>query len=925
MTVNALADAATRTEIHFAGLPLWVFLLLASALVVVVVLGYRRDRGLAPVWVGRVLTALRAAAVILLLAVFLEGALRRVGEEVLEKEVLFVLDGSRSMALEDGFRPAWQKAREAQALGLLPEGREVSFERAAAAIPDLKEATALSSGWDRMRAWGESHGVPRAELDAAIGQVTVRLEAARESAAGSGGAGSREMEELRKVLESLQRRLDEALLSGGTGSARPALSKLEGVGRLDLARAILTGALPGAGGGPAGGSGPGGGDAPLRRIARRFRIAAAVLGRGPEEPAVEAGALPEVRPNGAWTDLTPIADLAARRGREALAGVVLITDGRHNHGKRPDEAARALGELGIPLFALGTGSEEEPQDLRLEEVDAAGKVFGGDQVRVDVALASVGLGELPVPIRISEGERTVTEVTVKAPGGLSHHPVEFAAPKEGSSGPRKYTASFPLQPGEVTAANNSRDFWVNVLTEKARVLLLDGGPRWEYRYVKNVLGRDPNVKLDSFLLTRPPDRRLPPDFPRDRESLFQYDVVMIGDVEASVFAREDLQALRDFVAARGASLVLIAGERAMPYDYAGTPLEDLLPVRLRRPPPPPGEGAALARAGFRPRLTAEGERSPITRLVPGREPNRELWSRLPSLEWFAPALGAKSSASVLAALPDEFLGPASGADWGGKGAMLPERDRDSRGALLAILPVAAGRVLYSGLDSTWKWRFPQGDQLIARFWGQLVRWGASERLPAGDDHVRIGTDEVRYQAPARVNVRALVQASEGKPLEDAVVDAVVRHAGGSERRLRLEPIPQSGGLYRGSLEVEVGPGGAGIGEYSVRVEVAGLAGYTERPDRTRATFQVEEAPSPEAGDLSRDVALLKELARRSGPGGCYLPIDRAGELPDLLPERSVKKERVTTVEQWVLAWPLLLLFAALVGAEWCLRKRYDLA
>src|SRR5262245_41838629 len=172
-----------RTEIRFAGLPLWAFLLLASALLFLVVLGYRRDRGLAPVWVGRVLTALRAAAVLLLLAIFLEGALRRVSEEVLRKELLLVLDASQSMALEDGFRPAWQKAREAAALGLLPPGsREVTCERSRAALPDLKAAGVPAEGWERVRAWAAAHGVAREEIEGAIAEVTARFDAARNSA-----------------------------------------------------------------------------------------------------------------------------------------------------------------------------------------------------------------------------------------------------------------------------------------------------------------------------------------------------------------------------------------------------------------------------------------------------------------------------------------------------------------------------------------------------------------------------------------------------------------------------------------------------------------------------------------------------------------------------------------------------------------------
>ena len=67
-----------------------------------------------------------------------------------------------------------------------------------------------------------------------------------------------------------------------------------------------------------------------------------------------------------------------------------------------------------------------------------------------------------------------------------------------------------------------------------------------------------------------------------------------------------------------------------------------------------------------------------------------------------------------------------------------------------------------------------------------------------------------------------------------------------------------------------------------------------------------------------DESLLGQLAEE------FTERVRAGELPDLIPDRTVRKEESSTTEQWSLAWPLLILFAALVTAEWILRKRWRL-
>src|SRR5206468_2685151 len=301
--------------------------------------------------------------------------------------------------------------------------------------------------------------------------------------------------------------------------------------------------------------------------------------------------------------------------------------GNHHAADDPREAARSLASLSVPWIPIGVGSLEAPPDVALEGIDATGKVFADDEVTAQVTVAASGLPALDLPIRISEGEKLVKEIVASIPAGqeTTRIPVSFPA---GAPGRKKFTFSFPEVKGEVTQLNDSRDLWLEVLSEKARVLLLDGAPRWEERYLRAAWSRDKNVELHDFRLTPPPDRRLPSGFPRSRQELFGFDVILLGDVEPSVFAREEIQQFVDFVTARGGTLIILCGERAMPYQWASTPLAEVLPVTLLDPAPRrPGAGAA--RDGFPLTLTPAGQLSEITRLVPGRERNAELWELLP--------------------------------------------------------------------------------------------------------------------------------------------------------------------------------------------------------------------------------------------------------------------------------------------------------
>src|SRR5262249_46088730 len=157
---------------------------------------------------------------------------------------------------------------------------------------------------------------------------------------------------------------------------------------------------------------------------------------------------------------------------------------------------------------------------------------------------------------------------------------------------------------------------VNVRKEKLRVLLVDGEPRYEYRYLKNYLEREETIDLSVVLQSSDPeysdqDRSALPTFPAAKDELFGYDVVLLADADPSYLSSSQVQNLYQFVADRGGGLLFIAGEGFAPLGYRGTPLEGLLPVELADARNPTSVGNAVA--SFRPELTAEGRTNPIFR------------------------------------------------------------------------------------------------------------------------------------------------------------------------------------------------------------------------------------------------------------------------------------------------------------------------
>ena len=120
--------------------------------------------------------------------------------------------------------------------------------------------------------------------------------------------------------------------------------------------------------------------------------------------------------------------------------------------------------------------------------------------------------------------------------------------------------------------NNSRPVTVNVAADKARVLLVDGEARWDWRYTNSALARDPSIALESVIFEQPrlglvsdedlthmqyPARLLP----AEPEALNKYDCIILGDVSTQDITLEVRNRLERYVSDRGGTLVLVAGKR----------------------------------------------------------------------------------------------------------------------------------------------------------------------------------------------------------------------------------------------------------------------------------------------------------------------------------------------------------------------------
>ncbi len=605
---------------------------------------------------------------------------------------------------------------------------------------------------------------------------------------------------------------------------------------------------------------------------------------------------------------------------EPLAGVVVVTDGRQNGGTvGPLAAARKAASLrpSVPLYLVGVGDPDRPRNIHVENLRAREVVLFGDDVAFEFTVRNKGFAGAPVTVRMDslseEGEPREELSLSGADVVLGEEGADqVVLVKHRFRRPGSYTVrvGIPVQRGEKIENDNFLVHHLRVVDKKIKVLYVEGYPRWEYRFLQHALTRDTqtvlahvlNLEADPEGVTQPYSRVPgwePIDrFPARKEDLFRYDVVIFGDVdwhrldEDKDRAREALANLKRFVE-EGGGFIMVAGPYDSPRSYRNTPVADILPVVISREE----ESRTLQdpTVSFPLKLTAEGRRSPIMQLDPDREVSRRIWEEdgFSRQFWYYPVERAKTTARVLAVHPGRY-----------------NRNKYGPHVLVATLRYGKGRSLFVGVDELWRLRWCFGDRYYYRFYGEAIRLLATYRLLGGNRRFKFFLEKNRFFLGDPVTVSAEIYDRDFNPSVKETWPVTLRTPDGRERELRLVLDPEHPGNYRITFTVNQ------EGTYVLGADVG-----DEEEGRPVKRFRVEYATEEMRNPLI-DRETMEAMARESG--GRFLPLYDLGALPDAVPSRSVYvSTEVRSRDLWD-RWWVLLLFTALLAAEWMLRKRYRL-
>ena len=608
-----------------------------------------------------------------------------------------------------------------------------------------------------------------------------------------------------------------------------------------------------------------------------------------------------------------------------LSGAVLLTDGADRSGADIAKFAMQIRERKLPIHTVGIGSEVGNADLEIIKVDIPRTAEEDFPVEMWVTLKRKGFNGKKVNLQLMSNRRILkTEsidmdketswmrqlrVTDDPSDTKTERVLLRFTPRQ--AGTQRFEVHAELGETEAVPQNNMKTFLLKVApTKRVKILFVDGKPRSEFGFIKRALKNDPHIQLiDRFLTNVTTERQLYGGtrseashvfkfYPNEKEMLFDFDAIILGNVDASQFTRAQLENTLEFVRTRGGGLLMLGGSSSLGNDelsesYINTPIAQCLPVELELGSPPAPlsprrRGSQLRNnKGYKLQLTLDGKVETLMALANSPMENIERWTGLSTLMGYSKVKRAKAGALVLAEHPTE-------------------RNEFGNRILIATHNYNAGRVMVFTPHTSWRWRMhmPHEDDSYERFWRQVAKWLTT----APKEHIKLDIAKTAYSLKEPVIIEVTATDPQFEPTNNAKLRAVVVDETGKRKEMKLEQVLGKDGFYTARFIPNR------YGEYTITA-IGTLDG--ENLGEQQSLFEVKTSYA-EFSNAELNAALLKTLAE--GSGGEYYGTEEASQLVNRIPLVESATSKITDID----VWDIPLIFGAviaLLGFEWFLRKR----
>ncbi|MDB6175761.1 MAG: hypothetical protein JWL59_5072 [Chthoniobacteraceae bacterium] len=688
-----------------------------------------------------------------------------------------------------------------------------------------------------------------------------------------------------------------------------------------------------------------------------FRASMTSAGQEPPALALFASDVEPVRdpverkPDGVETKLSSaIERVLLAAGATPPDHIVVVSDGRAQDRQSLPGALALAHARHTGVSTLAFGSDTPQRNAGIAAVSAPRVVRANSRVTIQVELAASGYapGEpLSLSLRDEEGKRLGgAELRAPASGGTS---AECVLSFESGVRSAKYFLELASAAGDLVSEDNHFEFSIEVATSKLRVLFVEG------THVKRSVGTSGYWWNDMELMTRAWDAtgeieyecltpvseyqnspnligvtfsngEMIPDksrnFPKTREELYRFDVMMISDVPVGNFSTEQMEWVVDWVVERGGGFLMGGGYTSFDVGrYDQTPWERITPVDML------AFGDGFNEQRFKVEIPKSVRKHPTWRIVPDPGQNDEILNLHPDFTGMNRVRRAKPGALVLMTRPGMNGEPVIAAQQYGRGRSIAYLG-DPNGGWAKFLvgwgppggPVQGPhteighgdrfRVNLAATKAASGPPPPHPSPYYAQYWVNVAKW--------------LGENSVRWRRDKLAGRVTTAQAQPGHDLPVAAEvlavtnrDALLALNVGARLdrpgspRLRME-YDRDRREFTGSIPI---PRDFPARELTVLFDTVAEGGSL-----TDAVNVGVRHENPEFAETAPDRAFLAELAKVGGGRVIESTADAVEVCRQAAMIRTRETQRSWSQPAWT-RWPWWAALTALLCTEWAFRRR----
>ncbi len=618
-------------------------------------------------------------------------------------------------------------------------------------------------------------------------------------------------------------------------------------------------------------------------------------------------------PTGHRSNLASALRQTTRNGSPLGHAILLVSDGAHNVGSTESvfHAATESRALSTPVYTVTLGTSVGTKNMSLTARSPRMIAFPNNPVTIRVNLNHTGLAGANTQVSLIRNEQVIETQGVRLDNNTSRE-VRFNLPDGVSEGMERFVISATEVPGEATSSDNRTTVLVQKLNAPIGVLVLEGKPYWDSKFLARNLANDPVVSLTSVVRVGP-DRFLKRQLQREsledtsvvetgddwniekglasplesKQLLEQYRLVILGRDADAYLTDAGIENLRQWMSHQGGCLLCARGA---PTDKMATKLAELLPVRW----------TASDESRYRASVSQHGVDTSVFDPImsDGEDPLGSL-----------PSLSVGAIPKPRAGLPQVLMQSTS----------LPGTEETVMSAgivpLVTYQPIGSGQSIVVEGAGMWRWAFlpPQHaakDKIYPTLWQSLVQWiiAQQDMMPGQDISVR--PDRATFLSGDRASATVLMREPNRWNDQQGRNDLSVL-VQGSEEDLPQRFGMVSGGNDNAMLRVDLGV--LDVGYYTLKV----VSGERDEVLAVSA-FEVRD-PWFESLEVDARPDIMSQIARLSS--GEVLAQEEVGSLPKRFQERlraqNPSREIRTTL--WDRPFVLVLILISWIGT-WMVRR-----